>query len=527
MATYSILIRGGMIFRDKKLERADIGIKDDKIQRIGDLSRDRGVLEIDATGRYVSPGFVDLTSHSDTHWTLFNYPSQESFLAQGITTILGGSCGASLAPLVKGEDIEGIEKWADVREININWAGLAEFFEELSRHPLGVNFATLVGHGTLRRSVLGDEARAATHAETDQMRLLLERSLREGAFGLSTNLGASHGRPAAEDELAELFSIVRAYGGLTKHHLKDEGKNILPALVELIQLARESRTKIHFSHFKILGRSAWHLFHDVLGVFESAREDGLALTLDFFPYTRTGSQLYLLLPPWALEGGKDRILAYLGEAARREEIKAYLKSLTLHYERITIASTLEDRAAIGKTIGDLSSSSGLSPEEVLLKLLETNQLKVSIFNEVISQEHLSELAKKGYAMLASDGVGYTKEIRLPFDLPHPRSYGAFPRALEIFSKETNIVSWPELLYKMTEFPAEVLGLKERGKLAEGFFADIAVFDPEAIRSTADYDNPYLFPVGIEWVLVNGKVAVERGVFSGKLAGKILKKTWSP
>ncbi|MDP3784809.1 MAG: amidohydrolase family protein [bacterium] len=523
MATYSILIRGGMIFRDKKLERADIGISDDKIQKIGDLSRYNGMVVIDAAGRYVSPGFVDLSAHSDTHWTLFNHPSQESLLVQGVTTILGGNCGASLAPLVRAQDIEGIGKWADVREININWQNLAEFFEELSRHPLGVNFATLVGHGTLRRSVLGGETRAATHAETDQMRLLLERSLGEGAFGLSTNLGASHGRPADENELAELFSIVRAYGGLTKHHLKDEGKNILPALVQLIQLARETRAKIHFSHFKILGRSAWHLFHDALKVLESAREDGFKLTLDFFPYTRTGSQLYLFLPPWALEGGRDKILAYLGEAARREEIKAYLKSLTLHYERITIASTLEDRTAVGKTIGDLSSSSGLSPEEVLLRLVETNQLKVSIFNEVISSEHLSELAKKEYAAVASDGVGYAKEIRLPFDLPHPRSYGAFPRALEIFSKETNALPWAELIYKMTELPAEILGLKGRGKLAEGFFADITVFDPEAVRSAADYNNPYIFPEGIEWVLVNGKVGVERGIFNGRLAGKILKR----
>lgn len=524
MATYSVLIKGGMIFRDKKLERADIGIKDDKIQTIGDLARYSGMVVIDAAGKYVSPGFIDLTSHSDTHWTLFNYPSQESLLLQGVSTILGGSCGSSLAPLVKGEDIEGIGKWVDVREININWKSLGEFFEELSRRPLGVNFATLVGHGTLRRSVLGDEARAATHAQTDQMRLLLERSLREGAFGLSTNLGAAHGRPAGENELAELFSLVRAYGGLTKHHLKDEGKNILPALVELIRLARESRAKIHFSHFKILGRSAWHLFQDALRVLEGAREDGLALTLDFFPYTRTGSQLYLLLPSWVLEGGKEKILSSLRSGPRREEIKAYLKSLTLHYERITVASTLEDRNAIGKTIQDLSSSSGLPPEEIILRLIETNQLKVSIFNEVISEEHLRELVKKEYALVASDGVGYGEEARLPFDLPHPRSYGAFPRALQIFAKEAGLSPWPELLHKMTGLPAEILGLKGRGKLAEGFFADIAVFDPEALGSPADYANPYLVSEGMEWVLVNGKVAVEHGNFNGKLAGRILTRS---
>ncbi|HEY4527472.1 MAG TPA: amidohydrolase family protein, partial [Candidatus Paceibacterota bacterium] len=337
MASYSILIKGGEVLRGRKFERLDVGIKDDKIQDVGDLSGAKAELLIDASGKYVAPGFIDLTSHSDTHWTLFAFPGQESLLAQGITTILGGNCGASLAPLVKAEDIGGISKWADVREININWQSTAEFLRELEKHSLGVNFAALVGHGTLRRGVLGHESRKASREEISKLTFLLEKSLEEGAFGLSTSLAAAHARNTTAEELLSLFREVGRAGGLTKHHLRDEGKNILPAIVELISLGRQSQAKIHFSHFKLLGRQAWELFPETLALIESAREEELHLTLDVFPYARTGSLLYLLLPPWVLEGGLDKILQSLREPSRRQAILEYLKSLTLHYDQMTIA----------------------------------------------------------------------------------------------------------------------------------------------------------------------------------------------
>ena len=524
MAAYSLLIKGGMVARNKKLERLDVGIENDKIKALGDLSRLSADLVIDASGYYVSPGFIDLTSHSDTHWTLFNHPSQESLLAQGVTTILGGNCGSSLAPLVHARDIEGIQKWVDIREINVNWHRVSEFFEELSRHPLGLNFATLVGHGTLRRGIIGDEARPATAEEIKQMQLLLEESLEEGAFGISTSLGAAHGRPADIQELTRLHEAVAAHKGLSKHHLKDEGKNILPAIAELLGLARASGARTQFSHFKILGRSSWPFFQDAVRLMESGREEGLELSLDIFPFTRTGSQLYQLLPVWAVESGKEKILGVLKDQKQRNEVFSYLKGLTLHYDRITIASTLQDQIAVGKTIQELSLAASLPPEEIILKLLENNKLKVSIFNEVISEEHLFELIKKEYASVASDGVGYARDVRTLFDLPHPRSYSAFPHALEIFTKERSLVSWPEILHKMTELPAQILGLKDRGRLEKDCFADLVVLNPEEIEGAADWRNPYLPPRGVEMVFVNGKIALDRGNFTNIFAGRVLRKT---
>src|SRR3989338_1389884 len=489
MASYTTIIRGGTVISNRRSEKADVGIKGDKISFIGNLSDASADKIIDATGKHVSAGFIDITCHSDTHWTLFSDPSQESLLTQGITTILGGNCGASLAPLVKSSDISVVQRWTDINQINVNWHSLSEFFEELSRRKIGVNFATLVGHGILRRGVLGDEARHADVAE-----------------------------------IASMEHLFKENGGFTKHHLKDEGKNILPSIVELIRMARESGTGLHLSHFKILGRGAWPFFHDAVELLDSAENEGLRISADLFPYTKTGSALYQLLPPWILEGGsKDKILESLKNKNSRLEIKAFLKSLTLHYEKMIIASALKDSASVGKTVAELSNSSGLDPEEFIIRILEANQLACSIFNEVINIEHVSDFAKKSWVAIASDGVGYSFEKKNLFDLPHPRSFGAFPKAFEVFLKERDALRLEDLVYKMTELPASIVGLKQRGRLEKDNFADIVVFDFQNIGGPSEYGNPYLPSTGIEHVFVNGKAAVEGGKLSGTAAGRILRR----
>jgi N-acyl-D-aspartate/D-glutamate deacylase len=257
MASYSVIIKGGLVLQNNKLERLDIAINKDKIEALGDFSRENSELVVDASGKYISSGFIDLTNHSDTHWTIFAQPKQESLLAQGITTILGGNCGASLSPLLKASDIEGIQKWANVREINTNWYSVAEFFEELEKHPIGVNFATLVGHGTLRRGLLGEDVREMSEKELGELYFLIKGAMKEGAFGVSTSLAAAHAKYSSVEELNLVFKAVAEQGGLTKHHLKDEGKQILPAISEIVSLGREYKSKVGLSHFKILGRGSW------------------------------------------------------------------------------------------------------------------------------------------------------------------------------------------------------------------------------------------------------------------------------
>lgn len=526
MAHYSLLITNGRIFDGKgnPPREADIGIGEERIEAIGELEEASSDRVIDVAGKYVAPGFIDVTSHSDTHWTIFTHPAQESMLWQGVTTILGGNCGASLAPLVSGEDVEGLQRWVNIREININWQTFDELASELERHAFGVNVATLVGFGTLRRGVLGEEGRAANSEEIRQMKFLLERSLADGAFGLSFHLGAGHEQAAENLEIIELLGVVASAKRFIKHHLEDEGMHLLPAISRVLTMSRRAAVRTHLSHFKALGRLAWEQFASALAMIERAQEAGLPLTLDFFPYTRTGSHLLYLLPEWARAGSDAQILERLRSAEGRRSTAEALRQLTLHYDRITIASSQRDIAHIGKTIAALAEGSGITPEEVLIELLIHNELRIAIFNEVISLEHIQTLAAKPYAMVASDGVGYALKAALARDLPHPRSFGAFPRALEWFSKEQPLSSWEEMIYKMTGLPASLLGFRDRGVLAPGMFADMVIFDPEELSAPATYENPYQPAKGITHVIVNGVIALEEGKRAEKLSGKFLRSS---
>ncbi len=524
MAAYSIIIKNGIIFdgTGQPFQKGDIAIVDAKIKKIGDLSRDQAAITIDASDKYVAPGFIDATTHSDTHWTIFSQPTQESFIRQGITTIIGGHGGSSLAPLVKAEDIQTIQKWVDISKININWQSMGEFLSELENHPISVNFGTFVGYGTLRRGIVGNEARPAENNEIAQMKFLAEKALKEGAFGISTNLGAAHENPATNEEVVELLKTAADSKVLASHHLEDEGKNILPALARLILLTRNSGVRSHISHLKAIGKTAWLYFPQGLEMIEQAQREGISLTCDFFPYTRTGSNLYMLLPEWARESGKKHILELI-KANERKNILDYLKDITLHYERITIASTLHDLGATGKTIQELSDNSGISPEETILNLLEVNDLQVAVFSEAIDENNIELLAKKDYSLVASDGVGYSGEFLSKTDIPHPRSFGAFPRVFSMFVKEKEILTWENAIYKMTGFPAKVLGISDRGVIAPGAYADIVIFNPEKISDQADYNNPYQFPVGIDCVLVNGKIALSDDSLAGESSGRVLRR----
>lgn len=524
MASYSIIIKNGTILDGTggPLKRADIGISDDKIKTIGDLKGDAASVVIDASNKYVSPGFIDITTHSDTHWTLFTQPTQESFIRQGITTIIGGHAGSSLAPLIKGENIEAIQKWVDISKINVNWQSVDEFLLELERHPIAVNFGTFVGFGNIRRGIIAEEARSAKSEEVKQMQYLAEKSLDEGAFGISTNLGAAHQNSASNEEIIQIFKTARDRRNVAVHHLEDEGKNILPALARLISFTRNSGVHSHINHFKAIGRSVWPSFPLGLEMIERAhKEGGVQLTCDFFPYTRTNSNLYTLLPKWAIESGKKRILSLISGKERKYLLES-LKDLTLHYEKIIIASTLHDLDIVGKNILELSQKSGISPEETILNLLEINKLQVSIFNEAILEENIEILAAKNYSMVASDGTGYSGDYHSKTDLPHPRSFGTFCRILSRFVKEKGILNWENAVYKMTGFPAKTLGISSRGILAKNAYADVVIFDPETVEDKADYINPYQLPRGVEYVLINGGIVLKENSLTGLNPGRVLR-----
>lgn len=524
---YDILITNGSVVdgTGKKPHPANVAIKNGAISDIGSNVSGSAKTVIDADHLFVCPGFIDVTNHSDTHWTLFNYPSQASMLRQGITTIIGGSCGASLAPVLHGAvSAESVQKWVDTSEINVNWLSMQEYLLELERHQLGVNFGTLVGHGTLRRNILENSVRPANADEIQRMAYLLDRALMEHAFGLSLGLTFSHGRPATDEELIELAKVVTANDRLLTVHLRDEGRDLLPAITEVLRISRASRARTHIVHMKALGREAWKYFSRALQLIRGGREEGLDITISTFPYTRTGSLLYALLPPTTRDGGKDVILKRITDAKQRRIAIENLKSFTLHYDRITIASAKKTPQMAGKSLQELSELSGVSPEETFLELLAVNELAVTIFNETINEKNIAAVYLEPYAYFASDGIGYevSEKSEEQQNLVHPRSFGATAQFLAEFVRNQSAVTWEHAISKMTKAPAELLRLKNRGVLQNGTVADITLIDPEKIKDNATYTNPFQYPDGIPWVIVNGNVAVENGVLTTARAGKILR-----
>ncbi|MDA1334619.1 MAG: amidohydrolase family protein [bacterium] len=526
MSSFSYILENGAVIDGSgfPMTKSDVGISGDVIKSVGSTRLGNAVRKIDIAGKIIIPGIIDITNHSDTHWTLFSQPEQQSLVSQGITTVLGGVCGSSLAPLVDQTAIRAIQKWTDISEININWRTQEEFFTELGKHNFGVNYGTLVGHGTLRRGIAGDAMRPLEKSELESMKLLLKRSLDEGALGLSFNLSSSHGGHAPQDEIIHLARVVGEAKKLIVIHLRNEGKRLLSSVVEAINIARSSGAAVQISHFKAIGRRAWHDFDKAITMIKRARnQEKLDISFDVFPYLRTGSLLYTFLPEWMLEGGKESILDLLKSQEKRKVVTESIKDLTLHYDNIVIASAHKDRSSVGKSIAAIADDSGLSTEEVLINILSVNGLGVTIFNKTLLSKHVMAAAKEPYSLFGSDGVGGNPDVRKG-NLTHPRSYGSTARYISRLVKKNNILSWEEAVKKMTSMPAERIGFAgSRGLVKEGYAADLVVIDPAELEDLATYSDPFVFSKGIDYVFVNGELEYEKGTATGVLAGKILRQ----
>ncbi|MBI2054553.1 MAG: amidohydrolase family protein [Candidatus Sungbacteria bacterium] len=524
--TYDILIKDGTIISGagQPRFRADIGISGGSIKDIGNptLPGADGQKTITAFGKFVTPGFVDITSHADKNWSLFQNPLQDYLLTQGVTTILIGNCGSSLAPLVAAEAADLLQKWSEVEISNINWSTVGELARELERHPLGVNVATLIGHGTIRRGLTQGEPRPLAIEEIQQAVELVEKGMKDGAFGLSTGLAYSHEAIAKEVEISSLAKAAARYGGIYKTHLRSESLDIIPAVSEAIRIGRESGAGVIISHLKAIGRKSWPFFRKALGMIERASRDGLKLNFDISPYQRTGSLAYLLLPNWSREGGPEAILKRLASGETRAAVVEAVKNQTLHYERYIVANSTSP-SANGRTIAEIAGRRGQAPEETLAEIILASQGRAKIFGKTISLKNIADGIAHSLSVVASDGSGVSVEVSGAGVLVHPRSTGAFPHFLHSFVGEKKLMSWEEGIRKITSLPAAAVGFEKRGRIEKKFHADIVVFDPEKIHDRATYHNPYVHSRGIEAVVVNGKLAIENGQLTGIAAGQVLKK----
>lgn len=521
---FDVLIKNGSIVdgTGAAMFLGDVAISGDKIASVGKLHDERGEVEIDAAGRIICPGFIDVNNHSDTYWRIFLNPDLESLVYQGITTIVGGNCGSSLAPLTKAKDIETIQKWVDLKEINVNWLSLGEFLNFVGDGKLAVNFSTLVGHGTLRRSVLGDEVRSPNPKELKFFEKTLARALEQGALGLSTGLVYTHARLASMDELKGLAEIVKKSHGIYATHIKDEGDELIDSLEEAIRIGRETGVKLHISHLKAAGVKNWPKMTEALAMIDKAAENGINISFDVYPYTNTGSVLYTLLPAWVAEGGKKMMIQRLKDLIVRDKIISEMKESDFEYDKVEIAISPLDKTLTRRKITDIARSQGKTVEDAIIDLLIASEGRVITSMEVLSEDNVKKAVVHPLSIIATNGPGYNIEHSRTGEIVHQRSFGTFEKVLAKYALDEEVIRFEEAIRKMTSYPAERFQIRKRGKIREGYFADILVMDRAKISSPSSRENVYQYSSGVDYSMVNGKMVISEGAHQRVRNGRIIR-----
>lgn len=505
---------------------ADIGIVGDRIAALGRIAPEQGRRAIDCKGLHVSPGFIDIHSHSDGDILL--YRTADSRVRQGVTTELTGNCGSSAAPIA-GVGAEAERKdWKDAGVAD-EWSGVGAYCDLLDKAKLSVNQALLLGQGTLRSNAIGVVDRPLTADELQAVLRAVEEGLDEGAFGVSTGLEYTPGRYTPTDEIVAMARVVARYGALYTSHIRNEETTVLEAVDEALNIGRRSGARVQVSHLKAAGQPNWGKQQGALDLIASARRDGVMVLADAYPYTAYSTGLSILLSDAALDGGFTKTLERLRDRAWRErirrEVEAQMALELGDYALIVIASvrTPKNQAIIGRNMSEIARSWDLQPVDAVLRLLEEEDGSVSIIGHGMSPENVERVLRHPLVMIGSDGRSMAPVGRAATTRPHPRSYGAFARVLGYYTRERKLFDLPEAVKKMTSMPADQIGLRDRGRIARGLKADLVAFDAATVKDEATFDTPHRYASGIPHVLVNGVAVVEAGKHTGATPGKALRR----
>lgn len=519
---YSLLIKNATVVdgSGNPGKILDVAIQGDQIVNIDKNITTSAQTVLDATGKILAPGFVDLQNHSDGYWQIFDNPSLDSMITQGYTTILIGNCGASLAPLLTNEALLSVQKWHNLEATNINWVSFSEYVEELSRKRFSCNIASLVGYSTLRRAVVGDQIRSLDKAELTALKKALEESMDAGAFGLSNGLSYAHEIIISELELFDLAKIVKNHRGLFSVHLRSEGGEVIEALDEALDIARSTEVNLKISHFKIRNETNWHKFPEAVGLIDNAYHQGVNVHFDVYPYDSIWQALYSYLPKWAMEGGRTIMLKHFADPVQKNKILTYLNNLTVRFPSVMIASTANKLNFTGKTIGQIAKNLETSSEEAILQLIANGGSEVLVFEKNLDSDQVEQLLAHPLSFIGSDGAGFSDQITNK--LVHPRCFGTSGKFLNLTVAKGSLTI-EAAVKKLSSGPAKKLGLKRRGEIKVGNFADLVIMDLSKVKDLASYENPYQFTQGIEYVFVNGKLAVAEGKVTDGLPGYVLRK----
>ena len=508
--------------------RASIGIKDGKIAGITPSEIRDAKQVVEAAGLAVCPGFVDIHSHSD--FALLAKSDAQSKIRQGVTTEVVGNCGVSAAPL-EGEAIHDAETSAKQYGLRVTWSSLGEYLSRLERQGVALNVACLVGNGTIRASVMGFENRAPSDHEMKRMQMLLAQCMREGAFGLSSGLLYPPSCYAKLDELSRLAHTAASFGGIYTTHIRDESDGLEEAVNEALAVGRRAGVAVQISHHKACGKRNWGKVRRTLENIAEARAKGIDAAVDVYPYTAYSTWLSAAIPPWAYEGGDQRLIERLKDRTVRAKLKRQMRaglpkweSMTkgASWDRFTISSFPQKPSLVGKTIQQIARLRKCDPFEVVFDLLIEGEATVEVVVEDMSERDVRLVLQSPLSMIGSDGESLSTKGRLGKGRPHPRSFGTFPRVLGRYVRQSHLLTLENAIRKMTSLPANRIGLTDRGVIRKGLAADVVIYDPARVADTATYLKPKAFPAGIEYVIVNGITTVARGKFLGRLNGHALR-----
>ncbi len=515
------IIKNGIIVDGSGIEpiKGNIGISGDKITYVG--SKEMPALTaIDADGLIVAPGFIDTHGHSEFIMLADN--RAEGKLSQGVTSEINGNCGVSAAPLL-GDAFAHRE--TDLKELGIRerWTSLRAYLDILRNQGISFNFATLCGHGNIRASVFGYKDRHPDKLEMNEMKALLSDALRDGAKGLSTGLIYPPGIYSDTGELIELSKILDA-GCVYASHMRSEGDALIEAISEIINIGEQAAVNVHISHLKTSGKQNWWKIDDAIVMIDSARTKGLKLTCDRYPYIAASTDLDSILPSWVYEGGVASEMRRLNDKTARGRIISEISGRTDDYWRSVCVSSVKksiNKWMEGENILDISHKIDKSPEDTVIDIIADEDARAGAIFFSMSEDNLLRFLSLPYAMIGSDSSARSFSGITCVGKPHPRGFGSFARFIGKYVREGKLMSLSSAVKKITSLPASTFGLYGRGIIKQGYYADIVIFDYEKITDRATFKEPYRKSDGINYVFVNGALAIKEGEFTGALSGRIL------
>jgi len=528
---YDVILRGGTIYDGSgdKPYVGDVAILGDRIAKVGELGKTRGKTEVNVKGLAVAPGFINMLSWATD--SLIHDGRGQSDIRQGVTLEVMGE-GWSMGPLNETMKKESVEQQGDIK-YDVTWTTLGEYLEHLEKRGISPNVASFVGATTVRVHELAYENRPPNPEELQRMQALVRQAMQEGALGVGSSLIYAPAFYAGTDELVALCEVAAPYGGMYISHLRSEGNRFEEAVDELIDIARRARVPAEIYHLKAAGRQNWGKLDAVLRKIAKARSEGLRITTDMYTYTAGATGLDAAMPPWVQEGGLKAWIERMKDPATRERLKKEMSTPTDQWENLYLAAGPEQTLLVafkndklkpltGKSLAEIAKMRGKSPEETAMDLVIEDDSRVGTIYFLMSEENVKREVALPYMSFGSDAEAQAPEGLFLKSNPHPRAYGNFARVLGKYTRDEKVIPLQEAVRKLTSLPAENLSLRERGRLQEGFFADVVVFDPSKVQDHATFDKPHQYSTGVRHVWVNGAQVLKDGEHTGAKPGRVVR-----